>query len=179
MKEQIWEAEFEGHKLRAINKTSLYPIKTSEALEIDGKLIVQTKECVIRMNPPIMTSYCFDGVEREIEVRFARKKGLFKGTGCQIFVDGIQIGGDKAIRYMDPKKAEKLLKKGFFYFFITRGLLICLFFTIMNPLFDDSHPLGRLIFTSVNKGFWIGLGFSYGAWCGIKMNVKMHKGTSE
>jgi len=121
MKDKTWEVEYDGYRIQAINKVQYFPPKTSEMLMIDDEVIehitdggfftlsVATVKCTHELN----------GIERHIELRFAPKTTL-PSTGCQIFVDGIKVGGDDEINYPDPAIERKQFEKGYPYFFNQR-----------------------------------------------------------
>jgi hypothetical protein len=69
----------------------------------------------------IFATYNFNGIDREIEIRFARK--TMGKVRCQFFVDGEKIGGDRSIDYPDPIKSAKHLEKGFINYILSVGLL--------------------------------------------------------
>ncbi len=96
MKDNIWCAEYKGHEIRVINKVSLFPPQTSELLEIDGVLIKHVKGSFLRFHSTILTKYNFGDVEKEVDIRIG-PKSVGKGIGCHIYIDGTQIGGDRAI----------------------------------------------------------------------------------
>lgn len=116
MKDKVWEIDFDGHKIKAINKFSFFPPCTSEILEIDGVVIEHTKGSLCRSYQTIIAKHYFSGVEREIEVRIAQKWGSLR-TGCQVLIDGDLVGGDKAIQYPDPEEAKEQLEKAIFNIF--------------------------------------------------------------
>jgi hypothetical protein len=166
LKEIILDAEFEGHKIRAITKVSYFyfPIEISGVLEIDGKEVIthRKKRSFFDSYYSILATYSFNGTEREVEIRIARKIPRWKfEIVCQILIDGNQIGGDKAIY-------EELLKKGFFRYFISVGLLqYGLPFTILVTLFNDitSHYSMRgMAFLFVFRLFSFGLIMAYLNW---------------
>lgn len=171
MKDKIWSAEYKGHIIRAINKFSFFPPKTSELLEVDGVLIREIKGSLFRMNSIIFAKNQFAGEEQEIEVRIAQKSGG-AGTGCQIFIDGTQIGGDKTIQYPDPEKAEKQVERGYFRYFITSGLLsFGVPFAVIMAIFNMADPILTMAWKFVFHAFFFGLAMSYFSWRGIKSGI--------
>jgi len=119
MKEKVWNAEFEGQQLRAIWKHSWSDRKFW--LEIDGNATEIKVINAFDIYQPNFISYDFDGVVREIEVRFASGFAGW-GMGCQILIDDRLVCGDQSIRYLDPKITEQQFNKGFIHCFLTVGL---------------------------------------------------------
>ena len=173
MKDKIWEVAFEGYKIKAINKLAFFPPKTSEVLEVNGEVVKHKKGSFFSLHTKIVEFYNFNGIEKEVEIRFAQKRMSF-GMGCQILIDGKQIGGDKVINYPDPKKAEEHLKNGFSRYFIRTGLLTYgLMYATLMRIFngpEDGFYLSVFIFFLHMFGF--GGIMSYFAWNGFKSAVK-------
>lgn len=92
MKDKIWDADYYNYRIRAINKISLFPLSTSEILEINGTIIKNIQGSLLRSFSTTSAKYSFDDIDRTVEVRFAQKTNSFGKMGCQIFVDGQQIG---------------------------------------------------------------------------------------
>ena len=122
MKNRTWDVEYQTYQIRAIHNISLFPPKISENLEINGVIVESIQGSFLRSCSTIFTKYSFNGTDREIEVRFAKKPGI-GSMGCQIFVDGQKIGGDRTIKYPDPRKSAEYIKKGFIHYLLSIGLL--------------------------------------------------------
>ena len=114
-----------------------------------------------------------DGEERNIEARIAPNWGSIR-TGCQIFFDGVQVGGDYAIRYPDPKVMDAYSNKGFINYFLRRGLLrFGVFFVVFMTLIFHTEPLPELIIKSVYLAFFLAAAMSFMQWRGIRSRA-MH-----
>jgi hypothetical protein len=120
---QTWDAEYQSYQIRATNKGSVFSPKITKALEINGILVKSIQGGFLRSCSTIFTTYNFNGIDREIEVRFAQKTKIGSKIGCQFFVDGEKIGGDRSIDYPDPIKSAKHLEKGFINYILSVGLL--------------------------------------------------------
>ncbi|WP_370978277.1 hypothetical protein [Agaribacterium sp. ZY112] len=172
MKDKLWEVDFEGHKIKAINKVSLFPPRTSEALEIDGELVEHVKGSMYRMCSNISVNHTLSGKERNIEVRMAQKTGRL-GTGCQIFIDGTLIGGDNAIRYPDPEKTQKKFEKGFIHHLLSTGLLhyglpyACMM-TVINLASMGHNSISIMMLLFIFYAVFFGSMMSYFSWQSIK-----------
>jgi hypothetical protein len=173
MKDKIWEVEYEGHVIRAINKLSLFPPKTSEVLEIDDEVIehkidggffraVATMNCVHELN----------GIERQIEIRFAPKEYI-PNTGCQILVDGVKVGGDKSIRYVDLSEAKKLYAKGFFHFLLIKNMPKIILSLGIAVLLLRLIKLDTNILMMAYIGGLVGVTMLYGQWKSIKIKANL------
>ena len=171
MKDKTWSVEYRGHSIRAINKLSFFPLKTSELLEIDGVLIKEVKGSMFRLNSTIFAKHNFSGEEHEVEIRIALKKGG-AGTGCQILIDGELIGGDEAIQYPDPRLAEGQIKKGFVRYFLTNGLLnFGVPFGVLMALINKVDPISTMAWKFAFHAIFFGLAMSYFSWRGIKSRI--------
>lgn len=172
MKNQTWDAEYQSCRIKAINKISLFPPKTSKALEINGVIVESIQSNLLCSYSTIFTKYSFNGTDHEVEVRFAKKPGI-GGVGCQILVDGQKIGGDQIIKYPDPRKNAEYLKKGFINYLLSVGLLSYgLPLAIGLGITDLGSPLSLrvkrlIIYFSV--GSLIG---SYFSWNEIRLTTK-------
>lgn len=71
MKEKTWEAEWRGRTIRVINRTSFLPPRTSEALEVDGKLVAETRSGLTQMFATVREDIDFQGETKPVEARFA------------------------------------------------------------------------------------------------------------
>jgi hypothetical protein len=118
---QTWDAEYQSYRIRATNKGSVFSPKITKTLEINGILVKSIQGGFLRSCSTIFATYNFNGIDREVEVRFAQK--TMGKVGCQFFVDGQTIGGDKSIDYPDPKKSAKYLERGFIRYVMSVGLL--------------------------------------------------------
>ena len=173
MKDRTWETEFESHTIRVINKISLRPPFTGEVLEIDGEIVDEIRGDIFRAISTLTGKLEIDGKEQNIEARIAPNWGRIR-TGCQIFVDGVQVGGDYAIRYPDPKIMDAHSNKGFFNYFLRRGLLrFGVFFVVFMTLIFHTEPLPELIIKSVYLAFFLAVAMSFMQWRGIRSRA-MH-----
>lgn len=168
---KVWDLEYQGHRIRIINKFSFFPLKTSEILEIDGIVIKNHLGNFLDSYSTILTNYNFNGIDQAVEVRIAQK--ILPTMGCQVFIDGKQIGGDRYLRYPDPQKISQQLKEGFWNYFLSVGLLYYgLPFAIMMLIFmlfvDRNRSISELAtkfaFNQVLYGLWM----SYFSWEGLK-----------
>ena len=167
MTEKIWTAEFHGHRIRAINRLSWLPPRTSEALEIDGVMVHDAPGSFLRSTATHLSRHILGGVERTVEARFANEVGGL-GVGCQIFVDGSMIGGSKAIMFPDPAETERILGKGFLHYFLTYGLpRFGLFFAILMSLTSFSLSPTAAVWTFVFHALWFGGFMSWWLWRGL------------
>jgi hypothetical protein len=171
VKNKTWDVEYQTYRLRAINKISLFPPKTSEVLEINGIIVESIKGGFFRSCSTILTKYNFNGTEREIEVRFAKKTEL-SGLGCQFFIDGQKIGGDRTIKYPDPQESTKHIEKGFIKYFLSIGLLSWLPYAIGMGFADLGSPLLLRIQRFIIYLLTGSLFRSYFSWNGMKSTIE-------
>jgi hypothetical protein len=122
MKDRVWEVDYQGHTIRATNTFSISPLYTSEALEIDGKQI-DCDDGLSRLYSNLMANCTINGKQRLIEVCLGQNLHRFS-VGAKIYVDNIQIGGDKSVLCWSSKEAANHKKNGFLRFFLLRGLLV-------------------------------------------------------
>jgi hypothetical protein len=122
VKAKTWDLEYQRHKIRAIRKIFLSSFKSSESIEIDGTIIENIQGSCFRSCSTIFATHNLHGIDRELEVRFA-KKTSGSGIGCQFFIDGEHAGGDRSIQYPDPQQTNKQIDKGFIHYFLSVGLL--------------------------------------------------------
>ena len=150
MKDKVWEFTYEGRFIRAVNRCSLFPPRTSDRLEVDGEVIDQNNGGFLRLFSVLRGTVDFAGVKRVVEARIAAKRnGL--STGCHIFVDDALVGGDKrrTLQIPDAELAQKQLKKGVLAYLVKTGFLLYgLPFAIGMTLFNqpDNLLIGSLIF---------------------------------
>lgn len=171
MKDKVWEVDFDGHKIRAINKISIFPPRTSEVLEVDDTVIKHVKGSFFRMHSTIKTTYDFSGVERKVEARMAQKTGSVR-TGCQVLIDGDLVGGDDVIQYPDPEKDKKQFEKGYLRYFLTVGLLnYGLPYAIMMLFLGGDKPAITIFWMFAFHALFVGGVVSYVTWRGIKSRV--------
>jgi hypothetical protein len=167
MKDKVWDIEYQGHHIRVINKVSFLPPKTSEVLEVDNVIVVDKSGSFLRTYSSIFTHYDFNGIARNIEVRFAPKKKIM--VGCQIFVDNIQVGGDRSIAYPDPLQISQQLAAGFWRYFLSVGLLnYGLPYATMMAIFEWGESASIIAKKFVIHQLVFGLLMSYSAWEGLK-----------
>ncbi|MCF7903282.1 MAG: hypothetical protein K9M19_07605 [Candidatus Marinimicrobia bacterium] len=172
MKDRIWETEFESHTIRVINQNSFLPPFTGEVLEIDGEVVDEIRGDIFRMFSTLTGKLEIDGVERKIETRLATKSDSPR-TGCQIFVDGVQVGGDYSIRYPDPKIMDGYAKKGFINYFLRRGLFrLGLPYLVLLLLFFRNDQISDLFIKSILFTFLLVLTTSFMNWRGIKSRTE-------
>lgn len=167
--DRIWEAEFESHTIRVINRNSLLPPFTGEVLEVDGQVVDEIRGDILRLFSTLTCKMVLGGVERKIEARLAVRSGSLR-MGCQIFVDGSQVGGDSAIRYPDPEKIDGYLQRGFLGYFLKIGLPKYGFlFAVFLMLFRyRTDPLPELVFKFMLSAIFFGLVMSWMWWRGMK-----------
>jgi len=174
-----WNAEFEGHQIRADFKCSIFPPKKDEVLEIDGIVVEHYKSSIFSRFSVIKTKHDFNGIEHDVEIRFAQKT-VKLSDGCQILIDGHQINSIKTISDLDLKKDEEVLKKGFFRYFLKIGLLYYgLPFGIVQVIILRKHPIPDLVSGFVTYFTFFGLCISYVTWRGIKSRVNSRKDASK
>ncbi|MCP3940102.1 MAG: hypothetical protein GY710_01285 [Desulfobacteraceae bacterium] len=90
-------------------------------------------------------------------------------AGCQILIDGVQIGGDKSIQYPDPNKANKQIKKGFLRYFLTVGLLrFGLPFGVIATIFNSPNSIIPIGWLFLMYALPFGLAMSFFSWRNIK-----------
>ncbi len=175
MKDKVWEIDFDGHKIKAINKCSFFPPRTSEVLEIDGVVIEHTKGNLFKFYTTIVAKHYFSGVEREVEVRIAQKRGSLR-TGCQVLIDGDLVGGDKAIQYPDPEEAKEQLEKGYLQYFLSVGLLCYgLPFAITMSFLDRSYPIATIALKFAFHALFFGGIMSYFYWRSMKSSAAIKR----
>lgn len=172
MTDKTWNIDYRGHRIRAINRLSWLPPRTGEALEIDGVKVIDAPGSFWRMTATHFARHVLDGAERIIEVRFANEKGSLS-VGCEVFVDGTKIGGTKATMYPDPAETQRTLTKGFFHYFLTRGLpsfglpyAICM--TLALPPSTTAKLVGTFAFHALFFGGWM----SWFMWRGLVQSGK-------
>lgn len=171
MKDKVWEIEYEGSLIRIINKISLFPPKTSEVLIIDGELIEHVKGGFLRMTSTITVTHNFNDVAKAVEVRIAPTTSWLR-TGAQLYINGEFIGGDKAIQYLEPDKALKQYKKGYFRYFLTVGLLnFGLPYAVMMSVLNISDSISSAAWQFVLHATLFGGVMSYLSWRSIKVRV--------
>lgn len=167
MTDKTWTADFHGHRIRAINRLSWLPPRTSEALEIDGVMAHDAPGSFLRSTATLLSRHVLGGVERTVEARFANEAGTL-GVGCQIFVDGQMVGGSKAIMYPDPAETERILGNGFLRYFLTYGLpRFGLVYAILMSLTAFSLSPAAALRTFVFHALWFGLFMSWWLWRGL------------
>ena len=172
MRERIWNAEYEGHKIRVISKNSYFPPRTTDILEIDDQVIQKSKISIFDFFSTLYTRYSFDGSEKIVEARLAQKSDALK-SGCQIFIDGTQIGGDYQIKYPDPAKVDGYLKGGYIKFVLRVGILrMGIPFAIMFAFYFRTDPIRELIIKVIVAAFVFGLTMSSMSWNGLKARTK-------
>jgi len=171
MKERTWEADYKGHTLKVTSTNSILKRKSSLIFEIDGLAVAQTERSILDLFSTLITKENIDGKGSVIEARVAQKYRSFS-EGCQIFVNGTQIGGDYIILYPDPMNTEKHFEMGFFKYFISVGIVkvglpfaILLTFIIHPKSFSEAVP--EFVFAMVS----FGLIMSILAWRGLKSRV--------
>lgn len=168
MKDRIWETEFESHTIRVVNKNSFLPPFTGEVLEIDGEVVDEIRGDIFRMFSTLTGKLEIDGVERKIEARLATKSNSPR-TGCQILVDGVQVGGDYGIRYPDPKIMDGYAQKGFITYFLRRRLFrLGLPYLVLLLLFFRNDQISDLFIKSVLFAFLLVLTIAFMDWRSIK-----------
>ncbi len=150
MKDKVWELTYEGRLIRAVNRCSLFPPRTSERLEVDGEVIDQNNGGFLRMFSILRGTVDFAGVKRVVEARIASKRsGL--STGCHILVDDVLVGGDtrRTLQIPDAELAQRQLKKGVLAYLVKTGFLLYgLPFAIGMTLFNQPENvlIGSVIF---------------------------------
>ena len=124
MKDKIWEVEYRETKVRAINKLSFFPPKTTEIIEVNAKVVKESKGGFFRPYARIRVVTIIDGRDTDIEVIIGLKKRKI-GTGCHIYINQELVGGDINIEleYPNQKKVDELLRKGFLSYFTKIGIL--------------------------------------------------------
>lgn len=120
---KVWELEYQGHKIKVTEKLSILMLKTSEYLEIDGKIVAETKGSNRRTISTLVHKIDINGNETLVEARIALKK-YSPSTGCHILINGDIVGGDKKskILFTDHETSKRIFEKGFARFFLTTGL---------------------------------------------------------
>ena len=175
MKDKVWEVDYQGSNLSVTNKLSWLPPKTSELLEINGKVVKHIKGSFLRPTSTIKAAHEFNGVKRKVEVRIAQKNGAV-GTGAQIYVDGEFIGGDDSIQYPDPKLALESYQKGYFNYLLKVGLLqYGLPFAVIMTIINRSDTIEGTIAAFLIQALFFGGAMSYFSWRGIVSRFKNHE----
>lgn len=171
MKDKVWEIRYEGYTIRVINKTSFFPPKTSEVLEINGVEIEHHQSGFTDSHTVFYNPYTFNGIEKTVEVRFGQKSGGLS-AGCQVLVDGALVGGDKKIMFPEPKDALASYKRGFFFYFLTVGLLqFGLFFAVGMTFFNRPETPIATVVTFLFHFIFFGFFMACFMWRGIKKNA--------
>ncbi len=168
MRERIWEAEYEGHKIRVISERSFLPPKTTEILEVDGEVGLRSTSGFMQAISTLCCKHDFHGTEKIIEARLAQKSDAFK-NGCQIFVNGLQVGGDYQIKYPDPHLVNEHLKGGYAKYALQTGLLKTgvPFALLMTVMFREK-PVLELVLQFIFTAIFFGLAMSSISWKGMK-----------
>jgi hypothetical protein len=168
---KVWDIEYQGHRIRIIYTVSVFPLNTSEVLEIDGVIVENHSGNVLNNYSTILTNYNFNGIDRSVEVRIAQK--ILPTMGCQVFIDGNQVGGDRYIRYPDAQKISQQLKEGFWNYFLSVGLLnyglpfaiaLMMFMLFVDRTKSISEIATRFAFHQVLYGLYM----SYFSWERLK-----------
>jgi len=176
MRERIWEAEYECHKIRVLSKNSYFPPKTTDILEIDDQVVQRSNISILDIFSTLCSRYDFNGSEKMVEARLGQKSDSVR-SGCQIFIDGTQIGGDYQIRYPDPNKVETYLKGGYAKFVLTIGVLKTgVPMGILFAFMFRSDPILKLSIKFILVAFFFGLFMSTLSWKGLKARVKVLRG---
>jgi hypothetical protein len=154
VKNEIWNFEYQGHQIRVINKISWISLKRSIVVQINGITIQDIKNNVLQLYSTIITSYIFNNKEQELEIRISSKSLISIKTGCQIFIDDRQIGGDSSILYPDPSIARKYIEDGFLKYCIVSampsyGLPTSIGLAISNLSSHPSLIIKRFIFSII------------------------------
>jgi len=173
MRERIWIAEYEGHRIRVISKNSYFPPKTTDILEIDDQVIQKLNISIFDMFSTLYMKHDFTGSEKMIEARLGQKYDSYR-SGCQIFIDGTQIGGDYQVRYPDPSKVDGYLVSGYTKFVLRVGVLkagipMAILFAIM---FRSEPPL-ELSLKFISVAVFFGIFISSISWNGLKARAKL------
>jgi hypothetical protein len=117
----IWIVYYHGYQIKVIRKGKSQLIRE---LKVNGVIVPNIKVISYMDWATIHANYCFSNIEREIEVRFATKTGMFDlSTGFQVFIDGEYIGNDKNTSYPPLKETVEKTEKGFWNHFFFVGLL--------------------------------------------------------
>ncbi len=121
---KVWELEYQGHKIKVTDKFSILTLKTSEYLEIDGKIVAENKGSKRRSFSTLVHKIDINGKEAFVEAHISLKT-YGTSTGCHIFINGDLVGGDKEskILFTNYETSKKIFEKGFVRFFFTTGLL--------------------------------------------------------
>ena len=181
---KVWDIKYQEHRIRIIYNLSFFPLKTSEILEIDGVIIVDNHPSnVLKNYSTILTNYNFNGINRSVEVRIAQK--ILPTMGCQVFIDGEQVGGDRYIRYPDAQQISQQLKAGFWNYFLSVGLLnYGLPFAILMMMFtlfvDRPNSISQIATRFAFHQVLYGLYMSYFSWERLKkinlsLNLKIDR----
>lgn len=125
MKDQTWQVEHRGRVIRATNRFSLFPPRTSEVLEMDGVVMAQHQGGFFRTDSILDANVEWDGVSRHVQARIGPKRAANIFPGCHILVDGVRVGGDAAVelRIPDLQEAHRLHAQGALRYMVVKGLL--------------------------------------------------------
>jgi hypothetical protein len=167
---KVWELEYQGHKIKVIDKFSLFTLKTSEYLEIDGKIVAKNKGSNMRTISTLVHKIDINGKETFIEARIALKT-YGSSTGCHILINGDLVGGDKKskIQFTDHETSKRILEKGFARFFLTTGLLrFGLPFAILITLVIRGETITEIVWRFTFNALLFGVFIAYIQWRGLK-----------
>ncbi len=171
MKDKVWTVNFKGHEIKAVNKLSLLPPRTSELLEVDGVVIRHVRGHFLRMTSSIIEEITLSGIEHTVEVRIAQRADSLT-TGCQIFVDGEFLGGDAEIQFPDLSTARQQLADGYISYFMKVGLIrYGLPFAFLMLILARPETVAEAAWTFVFHQVFFGGVMSYWSWRGVKTIV--------
>jgi hypothetical protein len=174
MKDKIWDIEHGGRRIRVINRISILPPRTSEALEIDGKLVAENQGNLLRMFSILGAEVEFHGTRKQVEARIAQKVGIPR-TGCHILVNDELVGGDieTSLALPDLDAAKKQYAQGATRYILTSGLFgYGLPFALLMTIFNRPESTTGLIIGFLIQFFGFGLAMGWVMWRSIKSRAE-------
>lgn len=177
MKNKTWDVDYGGRRIRVINRISILPPRTSEAMEVDGAIVAEGKGGFLRTFAILKADVDFNGVRKQVEARIAQKVGSAK-TGCHILVDRELVGGDLEAKLSmpDPDTAKKQYAQGATRYLLTTGLLgYGLPFALLMTMFNRPESMSALIIQFLVQFFGFGLLMGWFMWRSIKSQAEKNE----
>lgn len=116
-----WRVDHAGHEIELVNFWSPWPLSSYEELWLDGQVVARSdSNPLLDFQKEVGAEVVLGGKPVVLSARIG-PKGV--RVGGQIFVDGQQVGGDAKIQFTEPEDRQRMLRGGFFGYFLRYGVL--------------------------------------------------------
>lgn len=167
---KIWSASYRGASVQVVQQVDWLRLCRRVMLVIDDVPVKTAKIFCFKVSARILARYG----EKDIEIRIARKS-FSPFNGAQIFVDGVNIGGDTKINFPKLQQYQRCVDQGFMRYFL-KGLLGvslgCVVGGLIGYWFDGAPVISNIM---AQKPFFIsGLITVLITWFVVKYELKTY-----